>query len=191
MAKIYFFFLLSFGLLCQTKGQNFFKAPSLDSILATHKSVAILPFNVTIKAKNLNPKRTDVELLTQQQKQLSLAMQSSLYNYILRKVKRTRFNVKFQDLKNTLALLTKAKALPDGMTGFTYSDLLQALQVDALIGADIIIEKKDTYCTIFIIHSDGEVVWRISRDISDGYKDNTDEFIDDLMRKMVSKLPWE
>ena len=141
MVKHFFiaFFALSVSTMAfsQETAKQTFKAPGMDDTLARHKTVAILPFNVSISYKKV-PKNFDNEGNIAQEKKDGLALQGGMYTYLLRKA--SNYSVTFQDPERTNILLKKdslfyklSEILPD--------PLCKILKVDAVIKCNYAYEK--------------------------------------------------
>src|SRR5688572_11974888 len=96
-----------------------FQSPQLKSMVAQHKTVAILPYEVSITYKK-QPKNLNAEADRNQEKTMSKSIQSSMYTYLLRKSK--DYSVTFQDVDKTNILLKKAGML-DKMDEFTKDEI--------------------------------------------------------------------
>ena len=104
MKTITTFFLMIFFVSC---GPTIYKATNFESSKATVKTIAILPFNVSIDSNRL-PKGTTIETLKESQEKTGYDMQSTSYTWFLQRQK--DYIISFQDIDKTNSLLS-AKTL--------------------------------------------------------------------------------
>jgi hypothetical protein len=81
---IAFFLTVACSLAQMESGKQIYSAPGLEKLLSTAKTVAILPFKVSISYKKM-PKGMTMEAVKENEKQESLQMQQGMYTYLLRK----------------------------------------------------------------------------------------------------------
>lgn len=212
MVKHFFiaFFALSVSTMAfsQETAKQTFKAPGMDDTLARHKTVAILPFNVSISYKKV-PKNFDNEGNIAQEKKDGLALQGGMYTYLLRKA--SNYSVTFQDPERTNILLKKdslfyklSEILPD--------PLCKILKVDAVIKCNYAYEKTGSEAgaiaktvlfgvggktasgalTMHIYNgSDGNLLWRFFKEMNEGVFSNANEMMERMMRKVSRNFPYE
>jgi hypothetical protein len=89
-----FFKLSGFG---QSEKQTF-ESPNMKAIIATHKTIAILPIKVTISYKRL-PKGFDADGNRIEELKQGINIQEGMYTYLLRKAK--SYTVTCQDVQTT------------------------------------------------------------------------------------------
>jgi hypothetical protein len=110
-----FLLLLGFSGFAQFEAaKQTYSAPNLKSEIQKQKTVAILPFDVSIVYKRV-PKHYDSSATKSEEQSLTTNLQSSMFTYLLRKA--NGYSVTFQDPTRTNALL-KAKGV------FNHLDLL-------------------------------------------------------------------
>ena len=185
-----------------------FQSPQLKSTVAQHKTVAILPYEVSITYKK-QPKNVNAEADRNQEKTMSKSIQSSMYTYLLRKGK--DYSVTFQDVDKTNILLKKADML-DKMDEFTKDEIAKALGVDAVIGGRFETEqtksqgaaiasavlfgglggKTGTGSLTLTLNngSDGELLWRFFKTMDEGIMSSTDDLVERMMRKVSRNFPY-
>ena len=185
-----------------------FQSPQLKSMVALHKTVAILPYEVTITYKK-QPKNLNAEADRNQEKAMSKSIQSSMYTYLLRKGK--DYSVTFQDVDKTNILLKKAGML-DKMDEFTKDEIAKALGVDAVIGGRFETEqtksqgaaiasavlfgglggKTGTGSLTLTLNNgaDGELLWRFFKTMDEGIMSSTDDLVERMMRKVSRNFPY-
>jgi len=186
-----------------------FEAPNLKEKIATQKTVAIIPFNVTINYKK-QPKNFSAEANKEQEKKMSKSVQTSMYTFLLRK--RENYLVAFQDVDKTNILLKKAGML-DKLDEVTKDEIAKILGVDAVIGGNYEIEqtkseagaiatavllggfggKTGTGTLTMTINdgSDGELLWRFFKTLDDNIATSTDDVVEHMMRKVSRNFPYQ
>lgn len=185
-----------------------FQSPQLKSMVAQHKTVAILPYEVSITYKK-QPKNLNAEADRNQEKTMSKSIQASMYTYLLRKGK--NYSVTFQDVDKTNILLKKAGML-DKMDEFTKDEIAKALGVDAVIGGRFETEqtksqgaaiatavifgglggKTGTGSLTLTLNNgaDGELLWRFFKTMDEGIMSSTDDLVERMMRKVSRNFPY-
>ena len=213
MKKIYLLLcLISFSALSYSQAfegsKQVFQSPQLKSMVAQHKTVAILPYEVSITYKK-QPKNLNAEADRNQEKTMSKSIQASMYTYLLRKGK--DYSVTFQDVDKTNILLKKAGML-DKMDEFTKDEIAKALGVDAVIGGRFETEqtksqgaaiasavlfgglggKTGTGSLTLTLNNgvDGELLWRFFKTMDEGIMSSTDDLVERMMRKVSRNFPY-
>jgi hypothetical protein len=185
-----------------------FESPKLKEVIATHKLVAITPFNAKISFKK-QPKDFNLEAHSQKEKDMSTSIQNSMYTFLLRKSK--NYSVEFQDVEKTNVLLKKA-GLFEKMDEVTKDEVAKALGVDAIISGKFETEQtrseagaivttvlfgglgsKTGSGSLTMVINDGksgDMLWRFFKAMSDGVFTSSDELIDRMMRKVSRNFPY-
>jgi hypothetical protein len=199
-------------MLCYAQGfegsKQVFESPQLKTQVTQHKTVAILPYEVSITYKK-QPKNLNPEVDREQERTMSKSIQSSMYTYLLRKSK--NYRVSFQDVDKTNILLKKAGML-DKMDEFTKDEVAKALGVDAVIGGRFETEqtksqgaaiatavifggfggKTGTGSLTLTLNNgaDGELLWRFFKTMDEGIMSSTDDLVERMMRKVSRNFPY-
>ena len=185
-----------------------FESPQLKAQVVQHKTVAILPYEVSITYKK-QPKNLNPEVDREQERTMSKSIQSSMYTFLLRKAK--NYRVTFQDVDKTNILLKKAGML-DKMDEFTKDEIAKVLGVDAVIGGRFETEqtksqgaaiatavifgglggKTGTGSLTLTLNSgaDGELLWRFFKTMDEGIMSSTDDLVERMMRKVSRNFPY-
>lgn len=208
MKKVYLLFLFVF--FCKGYSQKqIFEVPNLNEKIALQKTVAIIPYEVTINYKK-QPKNFNAEANKEQEKKMSKSVQTSMYTFLLRK--KENYLVTFQDVDKTNILLKKAGML-DKLDEFTKDEIAKVLGVDAIIGGKYEIEqtkseagaiatavlfggfggKTGTGTLTMTINDgvDGELLWRFFKTLDDSIATSTDDVIEHMMRKVSRNFPYQ
>jgi hypothetical protein len=188
--------------------KQIFESPSLSNLLATAKTVAILPFKVAISYKKL-PKNMSLEQIKDNEKAESIQMQQGMYTYLLRKS--SVYTVAFQDLDRTNAILKKAGVF-DSLDEILPDSLCKLLAVDAVIKSNWSYAKtgseggaiasalllgvaKSTGSGQLVMQINeakkGEMVWRMAKEMDEGAFSSANELMERMMRKVGRLFPFE
>ena len=117
-------------------GAQQYRNPQFAEITKAHKTIAILPFKVTIDTNRL-PKGTTLEMVRASEQSEGLEFQKQLYARFLDRAQNNEYTVGFQDVDQTLALLTRAGLNPDSLMGHTKDEIAKVLSVDALVSGTV------------------------------------------------------
>lgn len=204
--------LISFSIvtvaISQETAKQTFKAPGMADTLAKHKTVAILPFNVSISYKKV-PKNFDNEGNIAQEKKDGLALQGGMYTYLL--CKASDYTVSFQYPERTNILLKKDSIFYK-LNDILPDSLCKILKVDAVIKCNYAYEKTGSEAgaiaktvlfgmggktasgalTMQIYNgSDGNLLWRFFKEMNEGVFSNANEMMERMMRKVSRNFPYE
>jgi hypothetical protein len=186
-----------------------YSAPNLKTEIQKHKTVAILPFDVSITYKRI-PKHYDSSATRNEEQSLVTNLQSSMFTYLLRKA--DKYTVTFQDPTRTNALL-KSKGVYDQLDLLTQDSICKILGVDAVIKCNYEYEKTASEggaiaktllfgsmgsktgsgaLTMQVYNgSDGNLLWRFYKAMNDDVMSSTDQLITRMMKKVSRNFPYE
>jgi hypothetical protein len=210
MKKILFAsILVSFVVLGYSQSaKQIFESPDLKNMLYTAKSVAILPFKVSISYKRM-PKNVTLDQIKENEKAESSQMQEGMYTYLLRKSK--DYTVSFQEVDRTNALLKKAGI-------FENVDEVMADSLCKLLGVDAVIKSSWSYqktgsegaaiatAVLFGVATntgsgqlvmqinrakDGGMMWRMAKEMNEGAFSSANLLMERMMRKVGRVFPFE
>lgn len=188
--------------------KQIFESPDLKSMLYTAKTVAILPFKVSISYKKV-PKGVSLDQIKDNEKAESIQMQQGMYTYLLRKSK--DYSVSFQEVDRTNALLKKAGVF-DNVDEILADSLCKMLGVDAIVKSSWSYQKTGTQgaaiatALIFGFASstgsgqlvmqinrakDGGMMWRMAKEMNEGAFSSANELMERMMRKVGRVFPFE
>lgn len=122
------------------RAKQTFSIKGLDDSLASHKTVAILPFKATISYKRL-PKNHDPAQQKEEEKTLAENMQQGMYTFLLRKAE--KYTVSFQDVERTNAILKK-NGVFEKVDELLPDEAARLLGVDAIIRCGYAYEKTNS-----------------------------------------------
>lgn len=179
------------------------------------KTYAILPFDVTIE-KNLQIKKTTPEMLRQQEERESLQYQSGVFQYMMERKK--DFNVNFQDIDDTNALLKRNNVGYEKGRTMTKAELCQLLQVDGILtgkyqrkenldrnlsrGLDILARQTENFSlspkqgeatlSLTLYNAfEKRVVWTYQNDDWNSSYRSPEELAGKLMERAAKKFPYK
>lgn len=185
--------------------------PKFYSMAKDHKKVAVVPFSVQIGLRPKEREKITAEDLVQMEHKEGLSAQSSLVSWFLRKQNAESYDVQFQDVSTTNALLLKAGMDIHNLTIYTPDELAKALGVDAVMGGMIETSKPVSdgaslamgaiigiygttntgNITINLNDSQaGDLLWKYDNDLSGSLGSDMDAIMDSLMRKAARKFPY-
>ena len=204
-----FFTLSGFG---QSEKQTF-ESPNMKAIIATHKTIAILPIKVTISYKRL-PKGFDADGNRIEELKQGINIQENMYTYLLRKA--TSYTVTCQDVQTTNILLKKA-GIFDKLDDTLKDSICKILKVDAIIGASYAYEKTASEAGaiaksllinpilptfrgpniasgLLIMNindgTTGELIWRFTKEKNQDVFSSANAMVEHMMRKVARNFPY-
>jgi hypothetical protein len=189
--------------------------PSFKTITASHKTVAILPFKVTIDTKRL--KDTTPEMIRANEQEEGLLFQKQLYIRLLQKSADEKYTVGFQDADQTLVLLQKAGIPVDSTVFHSKDELAKILGVDAIISGTIhqaqptsqgmalaqsflvgVHGSTNRVDITIAIHNgaDGQLLWTYDHTDSGGgftgsIANSVDAMVKSLLKKVAGNFPYK
>lgn len=185
-----------------------YKAPHLTDSIEKHKTVAIIPFRVTISYKRL-PKNFDAEGNKADEEKAGINMQQGMYTFLLRKS--DKYSVSFQETERTNILLKKA-GIYNNIEEILPDSICKVLNVDAVIKCAYAYEKTGSEAgaiakvvllggggktgsgglTMQIYNgSSGELLWRFYKEMNESISSNGNEIMERMMRKVSRNFPYE
>ncbi|MEO5649843.1 MAG: hypothetical protein ABIR03_07975 [Ginsengibacter sp.] len=186
-----------------------YSAPNLQTELQKQKTVAILPFDVSLTYKR-PPKNYDSFANKNEEVSIAKNLQQSMFTYLLRKS--DKYFVTFQDVTRTNALL-KSKGIYDQLDVLTQDSICKILGVDAVIKCNYSYEKTASEAgaiaktimfggigsktgsgalTMQIYNgADGNLLWRFYKAMNDNVMSSTDQLMERMMRKVSRNFPYE
>jgi len=200
-----------FGLFCIFLGnaqKDIFESSRFDELTEEHQVLAIVPFLTQLDLEHEVSKKERQKLAQRE----GYAVQDALETYFSRRKKRKKFNVDFQNVKETNALLAQNDIDYNNIDIRTVKELSNILGVDGIISGsldlNVLLSKgvstdfnlmdyfrgKTDYGRIGIKISDGstgKLVWKYEKIITKKTGKNTDELIDKMMKAASRKFPYD
>jgi hypothetical protein len=192
-------------------GPTIYKAQDFDTRTAGHKTVAILPAEVSISLRPNEMKNTTTEQLRESEEKTGLSIQDKMYTWFLKRSGKFKYTVTFQDISRTNALLLQAGIKYADMQAKTKDELARLLGVDAVITTKASMKKpmsdgaavalgllvgawgptNDVQTSIVINEAQkGDLVWKYDYNASGSVGSNTDRLVNALMRNASRKFPY-
>ncbi len=173
-----------------------------------HKVLAIVPFIANLDLKR-DVNQAELKNLTQKE---GYAVQNALETYFSKRKKRKKFNVEFQNIEDTNAILSQNGITYDNLDIYTTNQLSKILNVDGIISGNlslnILLSKgvptdfslfdyfsgDANYGRIGVKVSDGtsgKLLWKYEKAITKKTGKNTTELIDRMMKLASRKFPYD
>jgi hypothetical protein len=181
-----------------------FYASDARHLAGTHKTIAIIPPNVSIAAR----KKIDAAAMIEQQKSESINFQREMYSWMLKRKMQGTIFVEIQDVETTNAKLAAAGFQDTGL--LTPTDLARVLNVDGVMTSNYSLSKPISEVAAIAmavfagwwaptneavvslsIHDKGseKMIWNYNHRISSALSSPT-RLVDDLMRQASRKMPY-
>lgn len=197
-------FFLSSNLLVGQK--EIYENKKFDELSQNHEVLAIIPFVTKLDLKNVS-KKEKKELAEHE----GYAVQNALETYFSRRKRRKKFNVDFQNVENTNAILTKNNIDYSNIDIYTIKELSEILGVDGIISGSLDLNillsegvptdfnildyfAETTYGRIGIKISDGvtgKLLWKYEKAITKKTGKDTEDLIDKMMKKASRNFPYD
>lgn len=207
MKKIVFIFVLLTAALVSAQ-KNIYENTRFDEFTEDHEMLAIVPFIAHLELKKAVD-NDELKVLAQRE---GYAVQNALETYFSKRKKRKKFNVDFQNIRNTNAILAQNGIGYNNIDTFTTQELCDILEVDGIISGNLnlnilLSEGVPTdfslldyfsgdanYGRIGVKISDGEtgkLLWKYENEITKKTGKNTTELIDKMMKTASRKFPYD
>lgn len=191
-----------------TAQKNIYENRKFDELTKDHKILAIVPF---IASLDLKRDVNQLELKGLAKKE-GYAVQNALETYFSKRKKRKKFNVEFQNIEDTNAILNQNGITYDNLDIYTINELTKILRVDGIISGNlnlnILLSKgvptdfnlldyfsgDANYGRIGVKVSDGnsgKLLWKYEKAITKKTGKNTTELIDRMMKLASRKFPYD
>nr|WP_288932879.1 hypothetical protein [uncultured Allomuricauda sp.] len=207
MKKIVFVFILLATSMVSAQ-KNIYENIRFDELTDNHEVLAIVPFIAHLELK----KAVDRDELKVLAKKEGYAVQNALETYFSKRKKRKKFNVDFQNINNTNAVLAQNNIDYNNIDTYTTQELCKILEVDGIISGNLNLNillsegvptdfsildyfsGNANYGRIGVKVSDGEtgkLLWKYENEISKKTGKNTTELIDKMMKTASRKFPYD
>lgn len=202
------FALVLFTSVCTMAQKNIYESIRFDEYTEDHEILAIIPFIAHLELK----KAVDTDELTLLAEKEGYAVQNALETYFSKRKKRKKFNVDFQNIMNTNAILAQNNIDYNNIDTYTTQELCKILKVDGIISGNLNLNillsegvptdfsildyfsGNANYGRIGVKISDGEtgkLLWKYENEISKKTGKNTTELIDKMMKTASRKFPYD
>lgn len=188
--------------------KSIYEHNKFDALSESHKVLAIMPFIAKLELEQQLSKEEKRKLSQRE----GYAVQDAFETYFSRRKKKKKFNVEFQNIKNTNAILAQNDISYDNIDIYTIKQLSQILGVDGIISGNldlnILLSKgvstefkfldyfngNSDYGRIGVKISDGltgKLLWKYEKEITKKTGKNTTELIDRMMKLAAKKFPYD
>ena len=206
-----FFYLAIISILMIKCTPRTYTSANFSSALAKHKTVAILPAEVTMKLRPNEAKRVTPEQIEQMNTKTAYDIQEKMYGWFLRRSNKFEYTVNFQDVTRTNAKLKEAGISYNDLSTTDRAKLATILGVDAVMQDRLNLEKPmsegaaiavgllvgawgntNQVNTTINIHDgkSGDLLWKYDYEASGSVGSSTDKLVDALMRNATKKFPY-
>ena len=207
MGKYFFLLVILISGALQAQ-KDIYESNRFDELGMQHEVLAIIPFITQLK---LEQDVSDTELKAYAERE-AYAVQDALETYFSIRKKRKKFNVDFQNVEETNAILTKNGVDYQNIDIYTVKELAKLLGVDGIISGsldlNVLLSKgvstdfsfldyfrgDANYGRIGIKISDGatgKLLWKYEKEITKKSGKNTNELIDKMMKAASRKFPYD
>ncbi|WP_350287446.1 hypothetical protein [uncultured Croceitalea sp.] len=191
-----------------TAQKNIYESSRFDELSEDHQVLAIVPFLTKLELEQKKSKEDEKTLAERE----GYAVQDALETYFSKRRKRKKFNVEFQNIENTNAILAQNDITYENIDIYTVKQLSEILGVDGIISGsldlNILLSKgvptdfsildyfggDSNYGRIGLKISDGEtgkLLWKYEKAITKKTGKNTAELIDRMMKLAAKKFPYD
>jgi hypothetical protein len=193
-------------------GPRIYQSKDLPSAVRTHKTVAILPAQVTVKLRPNEAKRMTADQLEDLQERTALDIQDKMHGWLLNRSDRFHYSVSFQDVSRTNARLREAGMDVGDLSASDRGEIAKALGVDAVIQSRLVMDKpmsdgaavaigllvgawgstNNVQSTINIHDgTSGNLLWKYDYQASGSVGSSTQGLVDALMRNATRHFPYK
>ena len=192
-------------------GPKIYKSNEFDDVTAKHKTVAILPAEVSIKLRPNEAKKTSLDEMEKNRQSTGYAIQDKMYSWFLQRSDRFKYTVKFQDVSKTNSLLKDAGITYADVHGKSKETIAKLLGVDAIISNITRMDKPmsegvavavgvlfgswgstNNVNTTINIHEakQGDLIWKYDYETEGSVGSSPDNLVNALMRNASRKFPY-
>jgi hypothetical protein len=192
-------------------GPTIYVAPDFESYRQVHKTMAILPFQVVIDPNKL-PKDYTLEMAADAEKAEGYLLQNQLYVRFLQKQAKNEYTVVFQDVAETVALLSKAGVGYAELSNYSMKELKDILGVDALLSGTVHRSRPMSTTTAVVLGAlfgawgntnevvatvsiyDGAsagLLWKYEHKASGSVGSSSEKLAESLMKNISKKFPYK
>jgi hypothetical protein len=192
-------------------GPKIYKSSNFSTALAKHKTVAILPAEVSMQLRPNEAKKITQEQLDETLLKTALDIQEKMQGWFLRRGDKFNYTVTFQDVTKTNSKLKEAGIAYADLKTTDRSKLAKILGVDAVMQDRTSMEKPmsegaavavgvlvgawgttNKVQTTINIHdgASGDLLWKYDYEASGSVGSSTTRLVDALMRNATKKFPY-
>jgi len=201
-------FLLMIFVSC---GPQIYKATDFNDVSSTHKTVAILPAEVSIKLRPNEAKKISPEDLQKNIETTGYAIQDKMYSWFLRRNEKKQFTVRFQDVSKTNSTLNSAGLDYNDLALKSKEEIAKLLNVDAVISTTTRMDKPmsegaalavgvlfgawgstNNAVTSINVHEakQGDLIWKYDYQAQGSVGSSPENLVNALMKNASKKFPY-
>lgn len=203
--------IVSLLILVSACGPKIYKSTEFDDVTAKHKTVAILPADVSIKLRPNEAKKTSLDEMEKNRQSTGYAIQDKMYSWFLRRSDRFKYTVKFQDVSKTNSILKEAGISYTDLRDKSKESIAKLLGVDAVISNITRMDKPmsegvavavgilfgtwgstNNVTTTINIHeaNQGDLIWKYDYVAQGSVGSSPENLVNGLMRNASRKFPY-
>lgn len=203
--------LVLFSLLLTACGPTIYLAQDFRSYAPRHKTVAILPADVTMQLRPNQAKNTSAEQQRDMESKSALDFQEKIYAWLLRRSQQRGYTVQFQDVRQTTARLRESNIPFNELRTHTPQELAKLLGVDAVLTTSVHTSKpmsdgaavavgllvgawgatNQANITVNINEAEaGKLLWKYDFVAAGSVFSSSESIVDALMRNASKKFPY-
>jgi hypothetical protein len=192
-------------------GPQIYKSTEFSTALRKHKTVAILPAEVTLQLRPNEMKNMSAQQMDDMRMKTAYDVQEKMQGWFLRRGEKFNYTVNFQDVIKTNSILKEAGISYDDLKTTDRSKLAKVLGVDAVMQDRLSMEKPmsegaavavgllvgawgntNKVNTTINIHdgTSGNLLWKYDYEASGSVGSSTGRLVDALMRNATKKFPY-
>lgn len=129
-------FVVAILLLVGCSNPTIYTKGDFSQATSSHKTVAILPFSVSIDSKNQSKEFT-LDMARKLERDEAYLFQQQIYSQFLKQQAKGKYTVEFQDIEYSNARLAQAGIIYDNMNAHTKTEIAKVLGVESVISGTI------------------------------------------------------
>ena len=192
-------------------GPQIYKATDFNDVSASHKIVAILPAEVSIKLRPNEAKKISPEDLQKNIESTGYAIQDKMYSWFLRRNEKKQFTVRFQDVSKTNSTLKNAGLDYNDLALKSKEEIAKLLNVDGVISTTARMDKPmsegaalavgvlfgawgstNNAVTSINVHEarQGDLIWKYDYQAQGSVGSSPENLVNALMKNASKKFPY-
>jgi len=208
MKKFLYAFVVFLFISC---GPKIYKSEDFSNALQNHKTVAILPAEVSMQLRPNQTKNLSAQQIQDMSNRTAIDIQEKMHGWFLRRGDKYKYTVSFQEPTRTNAKLKDAGLKYFDLKSTDRAEIAKILGVDAVMQDRVIMEKPmsdgaaiavgllvgawgatNKVETTINIHdgNSGNLLWKYDYEAAGSVGSSTTKLVDALMRNATKKFPY-
>lgn len=192
-------------------GPSIYMAQDFRAYVPKHKTVAILPADVTMQLRPNQTRNTSAQQMQDMQERSGFDFQDRIYAWLLRRHNQQHYTVEFQDVRQTNSRLRESGIPLAELRSHSPQELAKILGVDAVLTTSVRTSKpmsdgaavavgllvgawgatNQANITVNIHESDaGKLLWKYDYVANGSVGSSTEGMVNMLMRNASKKFPY-